>query len=114
MYCWVSLEVIVASVGVIVIELRFPTVTETVVEPLIDDGDRTYDSVRWSSDNAAVFTVSHSGLVTANHAGTASVKATSATFRTAVLNGWGQRCDGDGFQSGIDKEALAIAQNNHE
>lgn len=34
-YCWVSLEVIVASVGVMVIELRFPTVTETVVEPLM-------------------------------------------------------------------------------
>jgi trimeric autotransporter adhesin len=53
------------------------TATETY-----DDGNtkNITGSVSWSSDNAAVFTVSHSGLITANHAGTASVKATSATI----------------------------------
>jgi trimeric autotransporter adhesin len=53
------------------------TATETY-----DDGNtkNITGSVSWSSDNAAVFTVSHSGLITANHAGTASVKATSSTI----------------------------------
>jgi hypothetical protein len=64
-----------------------PSIEESGTKQMTATG--TYDdgstknitgSVDWSTNNAAVFTVSNSGLISAKHAGTASVKATSATI----------------------------------
>jgi uncharacterized protein YjdB len=91
-----SFIIVLSSCKGFFVDPTLKSVTVTPLTPSIEEGSTeqmtatgTYDdgstknitgSVSWSSDNAAVFTVSHSGLITANHAGTATVKATSATI----------------------------------
>jgi trimeric autotransporter adhesin len=91
-----SFIIVLSSCKGFFVDPTLKSITVTPVTPSIEEGGTeqmtatgTYDdgnsknitgSVSWSSGNAAVFTVSDRGLITANHAGSASIKATSATI----------------------------------